>query len=158
MDRKWRIWEYLEPTIDKIHSLNMTYGAADNQFRDMGDTNCCCGIDNLPGFNNYWKYQTSTIAQIAKDKGIVTKDDLIGIWTGCKKLKFQDSWLTDINGHQGSFPPKEVVDKVWALDDGRAPSHLVNLEKTYLDGQVVYKYINKLNNLQNQQCRQLSII
>lgn len=57
----WRIWQFLEPARDWIHKYGMQFGAGDNAFRDTGDVKCCCGIDNVPGFENYWQYHTAQL-------------------------------------------------------------------------------------------------
>lgn len=39
-------------------SQNMTFGAADNEFQYLSDTNCCCsGVDQFEGFENWNKFQ-----------------------------------------------------------------------------------------------------
>jgi DNA repair photolyase len=47
-------WDKIQILIDSIHGNNMTYGSADYGLYHMGDTGCCCGIDNLPGFRNWF--------------------------------------------------------------------------------------------------------
>lgn len=47
-------WELLQPIINSIRNHGMTYGAGDYGLNHLGDTDCCCGIDNIPGFNNWF--------------------------------------------------------------------------------------------------------
>ena len=54
-------WERLQPLIKRIREYGMTYGSADYGLNHMGDTDCCCGIDGLPGFNNWFKGNFSNI-------------------------------------------------------------------------------------------------
>jgi DNA repair photolyase len=56
-------WERLQPLIRRIHECGMTYGSADYGLNHMGDTDCCCGIDGLPGFNNWFKGNFSNMAR-----------------------------------------------------------------------------------------------
>ena len=36
----------------------MTFGAADNEFQYLSDTACCCsGVDQFPGFQNWFSHQ-----------------------------------------------------------------------------------------------------
>jgi DNA repair photolyase len=60
--------EYILPTKSKlgvileaaqaVRSRGMTFGAADNEFQYMSDTGCCCsGVDQFPGFENWFKHQ-----------------------------------------------------------------------------------------------------
>jgi DNA repair photolyase len=46
-------WEVLQPIIETIRAYNMTYGAADYGLHHLGDSACCCGTDNLEGFDNW---------------------------------------------------------------------------------------------------------
>jgi hypothetical protein len=48
--------------IQKVAALarkkRMTFGAADNEYQYLSDTDCCCsGVDQFPGFDNWFKHQ-----------------------------------------------------------------------------------------------------
>jgi len=47
-------WESLQPVIKQIRAYGMTYGAGDYGLNHLGDTDCCCGIDRVPGFSNWF--------------------------------------------------------------------------------------------------------
>lgn len=78
----WRKWQYVKVIRDACHEFGMTFGAADNDMRDLGDTICCCGLDNIKGFENFWRYQSSQAAVIAKEKGTVALEDMQQFWSG----------------------------------------------------------------------------
>jgi DNA repair photolyase len=41
-----------------VRNAGMTFGAADNEFQYLSDTECCCsGVDQFPGFENWFKHQ-----------------------------------------------------------------------------------------------------
>lgn len=41
-----------------VHHFGMTFGAADNEFQYLSDTGCCCsGVDQFPGFENWFRHQ-----------------------------------------------------------------------------------------------------
>ena len=45
-------------TSKAVRSRNMTFGAADNEFQYLSDGCCCCsGVDQFPGFENWFKHQ-----------------------------------------------------------------------------------------------------
>lgn len=45
-------------TARAVRARRMTFGAADNEFQFMSDTGCCCsGVDQFPGFENWFKHQ-----------------------------------------------------------------------------------------------------
>jgi hypothetical protein len=80
-----RKYKYVSIAKQAAHEAGMTYGAADNDMRIFGDTICCCGLDNVPGFENFWRYQVSQAAFIAKEKGFVTLDDMQQFWNGSEQ-------------------------------------------------------------------------
>ena len=41
-----------------VRAQRMTFGAADNEVQYLSDTDCCCsGVDQFPGFENWFKHQ-----------------------------------------------------------------------------------------------------
>lgn len=54
-------WKNLQPIIDTIHQHGMTYGAGDYGLNHLGDADCCCGIDKLDGFSNWFKGNFSNV-------------------------------------------------------------------------------------------------
>lgn len=143
----WRKWEYLQVVITEAHRYGITVGAADNDLRDMGDTECCCGVDNLKGFENIWTYQTGRMATIAKRKGVVTLDDMSNEWTGECKFNFNKQGLTMENGVRVRETPKYYIDKVFRWGDQRSPNYLVNMAQITHNGSVAYRYEYKLDRL-----------
>jgi DNA repair photolyase len=60
--------EYVLPPLAKLPTIRevaravrargMTFGAADNEFQYLSDTGCCCsGVDQFPGFKNWFRCQ-----------------------------------------------------------------------------------------------------
>lgn len=41
------------------HAESLVFGAAENDLRSLGDSACCCCIDGLPGFENWYRHQIS---------------------------------------------------------------------------------------------------
>ncbi len=48
-------WDNLQPVITALRQHGMTYGSGDYGLNHMGDTDCCCGIDQLEGFGKWFK-------------------------------------------------------------------------------------------------------
>ncbi len=49
----------------------LTFGVADNELQYLSDTNCCCsGIDQFPGFENWYKYQIGYAIRKCRGKKI----------------------------------------------------------------------------------------
>src|SRR5260370_11964728 len=60
--------EYVLPATEKLDRVleaakyvrksGMTFGAADNEFQYLSDTEACCsGVDQFPGFQNFLRHQ-----------------------------------------------------------------------------------------------------
>ena len=72
-------WYALQPIIAAIRNSGMTYGAADYGLNHLGDTDCCCGIDNVKGFSNWFHGNISNIIKTAPP-GYITIDQIRGYW------------------------------------------------------------------------------
>lgn len=64
------MWERLQALVSSIHLHGMTYGSADYGLYHMGDTDCCCGIDNLEGFDNWFKGNLSYVIRHAQSSDL----------------------------------------------------------------------------------------
>ena len=50
--------EMIKQVKKEANKYSMTFGAADNEFQFLSDTNCCCsGVDQIEGFENWKKFQ-----------------------------------------------------------------------------------------------------
>jgi DNA repair photolyase len=71
-------------TIQAVASLSreakMTFGAADNEYQYLSDTDCCCaGVDQFEGFERWFKHQIGYA--IRKGKGdIITYESIANEW------------------------------------------------------------------------------
>lgn len=59
-------WELLQPLISTIRRHGMTYGSADYGLNHLGDTACCCGVSELPGFSNWFKGNIASVIRESK--------------------------------------------------------------------------------------------
>ena len=60
---------------------SMTFGAADNDYQYLSDTQCCCsGVDQFPGFENWFKHQIGYA--IRKSEGnLLTYESISDEWS-----------------------------------------------------------------------------
>lgn len=77
--REWLLpvkykWEQLGPIIVQIRTHGMTYGAGDYGLNHIGDTACCCGIDELEGFKNWFQGNLANIIRQAPEGDILLPD------------------------------------------------------------------------------------
>jgi len=58
-------------TAAEVRRYGMTFGTADYEFQHLSDTGCCCsGVDQFPGFENYFKHQIGFAVRKSKGKKI----------------------------------------------------------------------------------------
>jgi len=89
--REWLLpnkfrWENLQPVINAIHQYGMTYGSGDYGLNHLGDTDCCCGIDNLDGFSNWFKGNFTNVIRHSVSNQI-TFDEVTMHWFPTKSIK-----------------------------------------------------------------------
>jgi len=135
----WRKYQYLVPLREKCHQVGMTYGAADNQLHEEGDTICCCGIDNLQGFENFWRYQSVQAASIAKKKGVVAMSDLQKEWCPTGRFGANENWWRD---HGDDHSLKGYFGWKWREGGPDSPEDLAHLERSWENNEVVYRWVN----------------
>ena len=155
-----RKWKYVKILKKECHKYGITYGAADNDLRDMGDVVCCCGIDNLPGFENFWRYQASQAAQIAKEKGYVTLEDMQQYWHGEKGFsvhndKIRISHKAEFGNIQAS--PKYTIDYFWERGGPNSPESIASMKKGVRNGKLVYEWRDVSEELDSQQIEQATM-
>lgn len=46
----------LSGIVEYIHDQGMKYCAADNDLQHLGDMDCCCGVDDVKGFENWFRH------------------------------------------------------------------------------------------------------
>jgi DNA repair photolyase len=55
----------------QVRKNHMSFGAADNEFQYLSDTSCCCsGVDQFPGFENWFRHQIGFAVRQSCDKEI----------------------------------------------------------------------------------------
>jgi len=156
----WRKWQYTKTAIQAAHENGITYGAADNDLRDMGDVICCCGIDNLPGFENFWRYQASQAAVIAKQKGFVTLEDMNQFWHGEKGFSVHNDQIR--LSHKAEFgniqaTPKYAIDYFWERGGSNSPECICSMKRAARNGKVVYERKDPVVTLESRYMEQPSM-
>ena len=134
----WRKWQYLEKLTAVCHEHGMTIGAADNQLHEMGDTICCCGIDNVPGFGNFWSYQSTSAAKVAKEQGVVTLEDMEQFWCPPVRFNANENWLSKQKHMDQSI--KAFVQWKWNEGGTDSPEDLAHMRRSQRGMEVVYEW------------------
>lgn len=89
--REWLLpteykWAALQPLVAAIRSSGMTFGAADYGLNHLGDTDCCCGIDDLPGFSGWFQGNLSQVIKAAAP-GCITVHEMSKYWYPAGSIK-----------------------------------------------------------------------
>lgn len=66
---------------NEVRKQNMTFGCADNEFQYLSDTDCCCsGVDQFPGFENWFKHQISFAVRKCRNQQKITYQSIANEW------------------------------------------------------------------------------
>lgn len=89
--REWLLptkirWDLLQRVISTIHNYGMTYGAADYGLSHLGDSDCCCGISSLKGFENWFTGNFSNIIRQAP-QGYIAINNIANYWTPKRSIQ-----------------------------------------------------------------------
>lgn len=140
--------EYLSPLVARIKKCGMTYGAADNDFHHTGDTMCCCGIDDLPGFENWYKHNYRVALHRAPRHGRVIYELIKSEWFPMGNVNRwinSDDRLRDVNGHALPSNTRDYLLSRWNSPDPlNSPGQSFAVEKsTEVDseGNRAYQFI-----------------
>ena len=153
----WRKWKYTKAALEACHANGMTYGAADNDLRDRGDAICCCGCDYIPGFENFWRYQASQAAAIAKQKGFVALEDMQPYAWGTKGFSVHNDLIR--LSHKAEFgniqaTPKYAIDYMWNKGGAMSPESIYSMKRATKEGKLVYEWTDPVPVWEGQQIDQ----
>jgi DNA repair photolyase len=89
------------------HEHGATFGAADNEFQYISDTNCCCsGVDRLPGFQNWFAHQIGHAVRKCRGQERILYGMISREWTPEGSI---DRW---VNSHTRLSPQSDIVGSV----------------------------------------------
>lgn len=157
----WRKYKYVKVLKEVAHQYNIKVGCGDNDLRDFGDVICCCGIDELSGFENFWRYQASQAALVAKTKGFVSLDDMQQYWHGEKTFAIHNQNIRDSyseNFGKVASSPKFAVDFMWQQGGAMSPECIFSLKRATRDLKLVYEYRNPIPILEKQHTGQSTML
>ncbi len=133
--------------VNEIHNRGMTFGAADNDLHDIGDTYCCCGVDNLKGFANIHTHQNTRAVFEGRKSGRITYDLVAKEW--CPTGSVREIVNYECRQENGTFlrSIRDFVEAKWDTPfKSNAPTEIANVQpgdKVDDKGHIIYKYINR---------------
>lgn len=161
----WRKLQYVKVLKEVAHQYNIKIGCGDNDLRDFGDVICCCGVDELRGFENFWRYQASQAAFIAKTKGFVSLDDMQQFWHGEKTFAIHNQNIRD--DYKKEFgkvasSPKFAVDYMWNQGGAMSPECIFSMHRatklvSSTELKLVYEYRDPTSTLEKSTVSQQSM-
>jgi hypothetical protein len=65
-----------------VHAHGLSFGAADNEFQYLSDSDCCCsGVDQFPGFENFFRHQIGYAIRRARGHAEIRYQNLARHWS-----------------------------------------------------------------------------
>jgi len=143
MDRgaQWKGMDLEVPAPAKYHTITrwaeetqahgMTFGAADNDLRYLGDSPCCCGVEGLRGFENWYRHQNSVaVMRALSQRSSISYSLISGEWypTGNVDRYINSKCrLPPIEGRRG-HSVKDYVVHMWNSSSGvHSPSEMLGV-------------------------------
>ena len=113
--REWLLppslkWHLLQPVIEAIHNNGMTYGAGDYGLHHLGDTRCCCGVDGLRGFGNWFKGSIANLLTVRRGQ-CLSLSRSVGIWFPKMSLRRIMNSTCRLDGQDQNM--KQYIEKKW---------------------------------------------
>jgi len=129
----WRKYKYAKVFKEELAKRGMTYGAADNDLRFLGKDACCCGIGDLPGFENTIKHNTGTAVfrAINKNENTFDKSIIQSEWfpEGTFRLPMSNEKAKKLFADGSSNRPLcELFDKAWDKGNKNSPCDQCNVK------------------------------
>ena len=139
----------LRKLVAHIHEKNMTFGAADNDFHDLGDSTCCCGVDGLPGFQNIHLRQNVKAVMDGKESGRIRYSSIENEWCSEGSVREIVNAHCRLQGCKDRFARsiRDFVETKWNSPySNNAPTDMANVvpsDEVDDSGHITYKYSNK---------------
>jgi DNA repair photolyase len=133
----WRKNVYVKKFKKVCKDLGITYGAADNDLRLEGETPCCCGNEQMPGYDNVCKHNIGYAVFRAKAKGVPITYDLIKdewFWKGDFRMIISQDKLSRKLGRRATrddsnIPLMECFMKQWNNNGKNSPCQHCSVKK-----------------------------
>lgn len=117
--------EYVLPPEEKLDRVievakltrraGMTFGAADNEFQYLSDNFACCsGVDQFPGFQNFFRHQVGYAIRKSRNAANIRYDVIQNEWQPCGSIdRYLNSRTRVGGGGTGEGSLKEHVLSRW---------------------------------------------
>lgn len=130
-------WEY-------TRKYGLTLGVGDNDFHDLGDSPNCCGVENLPGFENCYRHNTSNAIWRRDRLGLIKYSSIENEWAPTNSIK---RWVNSKcrNGESSTCSStKDYFKRQWnKLAGTHSPLECANVEYNGCNddqGNLLYRY------------------
>lgn len=77
----------LQSLHEETTKYGMTLGIGDNDFHDLGDNPNCCGVGELPGFENYFRRQMTYAIWKRSEDGFITYSSIEREWAPKRSIR-----------------------------------------------------------------------
>jgi DNA repair photolyase len=112
--------------IDSAKKYNILLGIGDNGFQHLSTSHCCCGIDSLPEFGNWYKYNVTEVVRRAISDNERIKYELIADeWTPNSNIAWVINSKTRLKDTYNSV--KNHLMMQWTNNKDFSPSMFYNI-------------------------------
>lgn len=131
---------------EETKKYGLTLGIGDNDFHDLGDSPNCCGVGELPGFENYFRHNITNAIWKGRNDSFTTLASISNEWAPTHSVRrYMNSKCRDIkNTEYKCYTVHDYLRQKWNSPHSlHSPCECCNVVPTGLkdqDGNLLYKY------------------
>lgn len=130
--------------INKFLSANKKYrisiGIGDNGFQQYSTSQCCCGIDSLSDFQNWFKHNITYAIINSKGKEKIDYSSIANEWAPMGNIARMINSKTRLKGTFNSV--RNHIRKQWLINGNNSPSMFHNVKAERKDDKYKYYFID----------------
>lgn len=136
----------LQSLREETIKYGITLGIGDNDFHDLGDNPNCCGVGELPGFENYFRRQFTYAIWKRSEDGFITYSSIEHEWAPKRSIRrYLNSKCRDGGGPEHvCYTADDYLRQKWnSVNALHSPTECANVIPAGLrddHGNLVYKY------------------
>jgi DNA repair photolyase len=116
----------------------ISLGIGDNGFQHYSTSPCCCGIDSLPAFQNWFNHNATVAIIRARRKGEIEYSSIANEWAPEGNIARMINSKTRLKDTHNSV--RNHIRRQWLTDGQHSPSMFHNVTAVKLDGKYHYYF------------------
>ena len=126
--------------LNAAKKYHIPIGIGDNGLQHFSSTDCCCGIDSLPGFGNWLKHNSLVAVQRARLKGQISYRAIADEWAPNSDISRMINSKTRLKSVKNTI--KNQIREQWAKNSQFSPTMFYGVLARKTSNRFIY-YLNQ---------------